>query len=296
MLLGALLDAGLPVEILSAEVAKLGLDGYHLHVERKVKRGISGTFFDVHDEGVKQPLRTLSSIRQILSAGNLPPEVQARSEAIFVRLAEAEARIHGVTVEEVHFHEVGAVDTLVDIVGVVAGLAYLGVGQVYASALPTGRGSIQTQHGRLPVPAPATLALLAAVGAPLTPNAIEVELVTPTGAAILAELAEFAQPAMRIQQVGYGLGSKDLPWANALRVWIGESLPMAAAPHIHEHKDSETHEHEHKHEHEHDHGHEHPAVHNDHEYQHKQGHEHTHDHVSRTNTRKIDESHRCDTQ
>jgi hypothetical protein len=270
MLLGALLDAGLPVEILSAEVAKLGLDGYHLHVERKIKRGISGTFFDVHDEGVKQPLRTLSSIRQILSASSLSPEVQARSEAIFVRLAEAEARIHGVTVEEVHFHEVGAVDTLVDIVGVVAGLAYLGVGQVYASALPTGRGSIQTQHGRLPVPAPATLALLAAAGAPLTPNAIEVELVTPTGAAILAELAEFIQPAMRIQQVGYGLGSKDLPWANALRIWIGAALPMAAAPHVHEHKDSETHEH--------DHGHEPPHVHNDPEHQHEQGHEHTHDH------------------
>ena len=192
-----------------------------------------------------------------------------------MRLAEAEARIHGVTLEEVHFHEVGAVDTLVDIVGLVAGLAHLGVGQVYASALPTGRGSIQTQHGRLPVPAPATLALLAAVGAPLTPNAIEVELVTPTGAAILAELAEFAQPAMRIRQVGYGLGSKDLPWANALRVWIGESLPMAAAPHAQEHKDGETHEHEH----EHDHGHEPPHVHNDHEHTHDHEHPHKHEQV-----------------
>ena len=241
MLLGALLDAGLPLDELQADLDKLGLTGYHLHVERQVKQGISGTYLDVDDTGQEHPVRNLDSVRRILQASTLSSAVQARSEAVFTRLAEAEARVHGVAIEEVHFHEIGAVDTLVDIVGVVSALERLGIGQVYASPLPTGKGSVKTQHGRLPLPAPATLALLAAVGAPLLPSPIDVELVTPTGAALLAELATFVQPAMRIRAVGYGLGKKDLPWANVLRVWIGEPLPVAGEIHVHD----QHHNHEH---------------------------------------------------
>ncbi len=248
MLLGALLDAGLAFEDLQADVATIRLEGFHLHMERQVKHGISGIYFDVHDEAREHPLRHLTNVREILQRSDLPPAVCARADAVFTRLAEAEARVHGVGIEEVHFHEIGAVDTLVDIVGVIAGLERLGIAQVYASALPTGQGSITTQHGRLPVPAPATLALLAAAGAPLVPNPIQAELVTPTGAALLAELAIFAQPAMRIQRVGYGLGKKDLPWANALRAWIGESLATDehAIPHAHR-DDAPAHEHAYAH-------------------------------------------------
>jgi hypothetical protein len=157
-------------------------------------------------------------------------------------------------VEEIHFHEVGAVDTLVDIVGVVGGLARMGVEEAYASPIPTGRGTVVTQHGLLPVPAPATLALLAGKGAQLVPSAAETELVTPTGAALLAELATFEQPLMRVHQVGYGFGKKELPWANMLRVWIGEHLEgQQTAPHSHGDVDEATaHDHDHGHDHDHE--------------------------------------------
>jgi len=235
MLLGALLDAGLPPDDLRSDTAKLGITDFHLHVERQVRHGISGTFFDVHDDAEEPPLRNLAIVEEIIESSSLSVKIQERSTAVFTRLAEAEACIHGVPIAEIHFHEIGAIDTLVDIVGVIAGLERLGISQVYASALPAGRGSIMTQHGRLPVPAPATLALLAQRGAPLIPSSADAELVTPTGAALLAELAQFEQPAMRIHAVGYGFGSRELPWANMLRVWIGEPLApdTARSPHHH---------------------------------------------------------------
>jgi hypothetical protein len=160
----------------------------------------------------------------------LSERIKGRSLSVFGRLAQAEAAIHGTSVEEVHFHEIGAVDSLVDIVGFACALERLRIHRVYSSPLPLGSGTIHTEHGRLPVPAPATLALLAQVGAPTVPTTAGAELVTPTGAALLTEFATFQRPAMTIQSVGYGFGSQPLAWANALRLWLGEPLTDQYTP------------------------------------------------------------------
>lgn len=225
MTLGALVDAGADPEALRAQVAGLGLAGYDLRFEKVERQGITGTKAVVAlDEGVAQPHRHLSDILAILDASSLPPVVRERASNVFKTLAEAEARVHGVAVEQVHFHEVGALDAIVDVVGSVAGLELLGVRQVYASSLPTGKGMVRTSHGPLPVPAPATMEILARVAAPLRAVDVEAELVTPTGAAILATLATFRQPDMQLKSVGYGFGTRQLPWANALRLWLGEPV------------------------------------------------------------------------
>jgi len=253
MLLGALLDAGLTLDDLRADLDLLGVGGYHVSAERQVRRGISGIHFDVHDDAEAHPVRNLAVVREIIEGSELSDGVKERSLAVFRRLAQAEARIHGVGVDEIHFHEIGAVDTLVDVVGVIAGLERLGVAQAFASAVPTGSGTVRTQHGLLPVPAPATLALLAAKGAKIVPSAAEIEMVTPTGAALLAELAEFQQPPMRIQAVGHGFGTKELPWANMLRVWLGEPIKREArssTPHQDGgHRNDLGHGHHHDHDH-----------------------------------------------
>jgi pyridinium-3,5-bisthiocarboxylic acid mononucleotide nickel chelatase len=222
MALGALLDAGLGLERLRGEIAKLPLDGWRLDAERTTRGWLAGTRAHV-DAPEQAQHRHLNDIRAILGAATgLAPEVAARSLAVFTRLAEAEGAVHGIDAEQVHFHEVGALDAVVDIVGVVAGLWLLGVGQVYASALPLGSGWARAAHGEIPVPAPATLELLARVRAPVLADATPVELVTPTGAALLAELARFERPALRIERVGYGFGRRELARPNALRVWLGE--------------------------------------------------------------------------
>ncbi len=225
MLLGSLLDAGLALADLRAELDKLPLSGYRLTAERQTRHGLSGHKLNVELTAEDdQPHRRLSDVRALIAGSGLSPGVRERSLAVFERLARAEAQVHGTTVEDVHFHEVGAVDSLVDVVGFVAGLELLNVQGVYASALPLGNGFVDTAHGRLPVPAPATLALLAAAGAPTVPHHAPTELVTPTAAALLCELAVFERPAMRLERVGYGFGSKELPWANAVRVWLGRPL------------------------------------------------------------------------
>lgn len=225
MLLGALVDLGLPLDDLRVELSKMDLSGYELAAERQVRHGLSGTRLHVRDLAQAQPARHLADVRRLIAGSALSPAVQSRSLAVFERLGRAEAGVHGVTVKEVHFHEVGAVDSLVDIVGFAAGLERLGVTRVYASAVPLGSGTIETAHGRLPVPAPATLALLAAVGAPTCPHPAQTEIVTPTAAALLAEFADFTYPPMRVRAVGYGFGQKEFPWANAVRAWIGEAAP-----------------------------------------------------------------------
>ncbi len=252
MLVGALLDAGLPFEALQEDIARLGLGAVRLACTRQVRRGISGVKFDVLDEGQDRPARNLQAVEEIIGRADLPEPVREMSLKVFRRLAEAEARVHGTTVEHVHFHEVGAVDSLVDIVGFCAGLYRLEIAHLYASPLPTGGGKVRTEHGLLPVPAPATLALLAEAQAPLVPLEVQGELVTPTGAALLTTLATFRQPAMRVQAVGYGFGTKEFDWPNAVRVWIGEEM-AASAPAPHEH----AYEHEHPHAHKHDHPYEH---------------------------------------
>lgn len=222
MLLGGLLDAGLELSLLRTELAKMALDGYALEQTERRDHGLSGTKLHVRDTLEAYPARHLHDIREIIESSTLSAPVKQRSMAVIERLGRAEAQVHSVPLEEVHFHEVGAVDTIVDVVGFVAGLELLGVEHVYSSPIPLGSGTIQSAHGRLPVPVPATLAILTTVGAPTMHHPAQTEIVTPTGAALVAELAAFERPAMRVQRVGYGFGDKIFPWANALRVWLGE--------------------------------------------------------------------------
>jgi len=172
-----------------------------------------------------QRFHDLAEMLDPIKRSGLHPAVQTRATAILTRLAEAEARVHRVPVEAVHFHEVGALDTLVDVVGVVGGLAALGVEAAHVSALPLGGGSVDTAHGRLPVPAPAVVELLR--GFPVYDNGVRAELVTPTGAAILTALARPGPaPAMTLGAVGHGAGARELPIPNLVRVLLGET-PLA---------------------------------------------------------------------
>jgi uncharacterized protein (TIGR00299 family) protein len=221
MLLGALIDAGAPVDNLLHGLETLPISGWELKIERVRKGAIAATSVSVIVNG-KQPERHLSDIESIVLASQLPEKVKEQSLKVFRLLAEAEAKVHGIGVNEVHFHEVGAVDSIVDIVGSVYALHLLGVQSVYASALPFSRGRVKTLHGDLPVPAPATMELLC--GVPTYPLDIEVELVTPTGAALLKALAnEFGMPPpFTPRKVGYGAGKRDLPFPNVLRVIVGD--------------------------------------------------------------------------
>jgi len=228
MALGALLDAGADLEALRATLGRLGVAGWSLAAQRGMRGPLSGMRALV-DAPETSHHRHLAEVRAIITAAALPPQVTQQSLAVFEALAHAEGRIHGVAAEQVHFHEVGALDAIIDIVGVVAALEQLGVEQVYASPLPLGSGWTRSAHGRIPVPAPATLALLAAAGAPVTADTTPFELVTPTGAALLATLARFERPAARLSRVGYGLGARELERPNALRVWIGHAADDASA-------------------------------------------------------------------
>lgn len=231
MFLAALLDAGLPLDELIGQLKRLPLpDEWQLSVEPVMKGPLRASLLHVEiHEHPHTHHRHPADILAMIEAAGYSERVQRTSAAIFERLAQAEARVHGVTPEEVHFHEVGAVDSILDIVGAAIGLEYLGIERLYASALPLGSGQVTTQHGPLPLPAPATLELLRSASAPVTASPARVELVTPTGAAILAALASFEQPAMRLQQVGVGAGQRDMPWPNVLRVMIGEGGESAPA-------------------------------------------------------------------
>jgi len=220
MILGALVDAGLPVKTLEEALAGLGVSGWRLGARVVEKGELRGTKVEVEtDPSVR--FDHLDAMLAALDKGRLAPAVRERAGAILRRLAEAEARVHRVPVEAVHFHEVGSLDTLVDVVGAVTGLDALGVEAVYVSALPLGSGTVETAHGRIPIPAPATAELLK--GFPVYDNGIAAELVTPTGAAILTTLARGAgrAPAMRLEAVGWGAGTQDLPIPNLLRVLLG---------------------------------------------------------------------------
>jgi uncharacterized protein (TIGR00299 family) protein len=224
MLLGGLLDAGLDLNDLQADLALLAVSGYRLASERVTRKGLTGTHFRVVIETDERPARTLPAIERIVGQSPLSEWVKDRSLAVFCRIARAEAAIHGTNISDVHFHEIGAVDSLVDVVGFACGLERIGIERVYASPLALGGGTVETEHGRLPAPAPATLALLAEAVAPTVPGPAQTEMVTPTGAALLAEFATFERPPMQIEAVGYGFGTKEFEWPNALRVWLGKSL------------------------------------------------------------------------
>src|SRR5437588_9683496 len=227
MFLGAMLDTGLSLDTLKTSLASLPVVGYDLVVENIHDKGIRGSRLTVVTSEQEQAARHLADISSILYASTLPAPVRDTSLAIFQRLAEVEASVHGTSIEEVHFHEVGAIDALVDITGAAIAVESLGIVQLYTSPLPLTSGHVNTAHGSLPVPAPATLELLRRVAAPWRPCPIEGELVTPTGAAILATLARFETPAIAIDRVGYGFGRKSFPWPNCLRLCLGQtrSLP-----------------------------------------------------------------------
>jgi len=223
MTVAALLDLGVPLEHLRAELAKLALpaDSYSLSIQQTERRHIPALKFDVavHDHHTH---RHYAGIDTMIAASGLSAVVKDQSRRIFRRLAEAEALVHGVAVEDVHFHEVGAVDSIVDIVAAAICLEYLGVEQVFAAALPLGSGFVETAHGRLPVPAPATAELLR--GMAVHNGCGEGERVTPTGAAILAALVtpSAEQPPMTISRTGSGAGGKDFSdCPNILRAFLG---------------------------------------------------------------------------
>jgi uncharacterized protein (TIGR00299 family) protein len=221
MVLGALVDAGLPVEVLTGLVHDLGLADCQIRVERVKRCGFAACA--VHVEHKEQRShRHLKDIQALLDASALEPAVAERASQVFQRLAAAEAKVHGTSIERVHFHEVGAIDSIVDIVGAVVGLAHLGIERIDCSPVPTGTGSITIAHGRVSIPAPATAELL--TGVPLVESSVEAELTTPTGAALVATLAgRFGPlPAMTIERIGYGAGDRDLvDQPNVLRLVIG---------------------------------------------------------------------------
>ncbi len=228
MLLGALLDAGAPKELLQAELAKLPLTGYELTVSRVDKGGISATYVEVEVDEAVQVHRNLADIVAIIEHSTLAPTVKEVSKSIFGRLAQAEAKVHGMPLDEIHFHEVGAVDSIIDIVGVAWALDYLQIEHIYASRLHVGNGFVKCCHGLIPVPAPATAELLH--GIPYYPGEIAKELVTPTGAAILATLGNGfgTMPTGFISaKIGYGAGTWELSIPNVLRLCLGE-IPASA--------------------------------------------------------------------
>ena len=233
MTLGALLDLGVPLNWLQDELAAIPLAGFKIEVSAVYRSGVRANRVSVLVED-PQPDRNFGDIKSIIENSRLPDTVKADSIGMFSRLADAEARIHGCSPEEVHFHEVGGVDAMVDIIGTALGMQYLGIKEIIASAVPVGKGFANCRHGRLPVPVPATVALLK--DAPVYGTDIEHELVTPTGATILAGLARSFGPIppMRIQAVGYGAGKRELETRpNMLRVLMGQAVTQDHQTSIH---------------------------------------------------------------
>ncbi len=224
MFLGALLDAGLPLDDLEQTLEGLHLEGWWMAASREARHEITGTRLVVKIDQASQPPRDLKTIRNLISGAGLDEEIKRKSLAVFTSLAEAEGKVHNRPPETVHFHEVGAADSIIDIVGCVYGLTRLGVDVIHSSRLPLGSGFVETAHGRIPVPAPATMNLLRDV--PVFQPGLPFELVTPTGAALVKFFSETfgTMPPMTIDSVGYGVGSRDLPdRPNLLRVIFGKA-------------------------------------------------------------------------
>ena len=259
MTIGALLDLGLDFEFLINELAKLGVSGYELSLTRVDRSGINAAKFDVHLSSIEinhhhdhshkehthshethhpSPIthhshnhRSLSTIKHLIESSTLSEKVKQNSLAIFQRIGEAESKIHGVDIESVHFHEVGAVDSIVDIIGACIGLEALGIEKIISSPLHVGYGTFTCAHGTYPIPGPAATEILR--GVPIYAKEIEGELVTPTGAAIVATLAsEFSKmPMMRVEKVGYGAGTRTYEkFPNVLRAVLGEIEIKDATP------------------------------------------------------------------
>jgi uncharacterized protein (TIGR00299 family) protein len=229
MLLAGLLDLGADEQQVRAALDATNLAGYELKVEKVVKGGLTATSVTVDVTDQDSPERGLPDIEAMIDQSGLAKALKQRSKSVFRRLAETEARIHNTTPERIHFHEVGAIDSIVDIVGSLAALDTLNVDEVYCSPVHLGAGEVRCQHGTLPVPAPATVALLQ--GVPVYSRGIPTELTTPTGAALITTLAgEFGPvPPMTIEAVGYGAGKKDVAERpNVLRCILGETVGAGA--------------------------------------------------------------------
>lgn len=239
MIIGALVDAGLSLDALERELRKLPVEGWSMEARRVDKRGLSALYLDVyvpgedhdrehHHGGARQHHhahghRKLADVLSIVRRAGFPAAVERVASATYHRLAEAEAKVHGSSIDEIAFHEVGQIDAIIDIAGAALGLYLLGIERVYCSSMPCGRGFIDASHGRMPSPAPATLELLR--GTPTYDIDIDAELVTPTGAAILSTIASFElRPPMIVESIGYGAGRSDFPFPNALRVVVGETV------------------------------------------------------------------------
>jgi hypothetical protein len=223
MTLGALVDAGVSIDGLRGELAKLDLPGYEIKADKVQRSGIAATKVHVVVDQHNQQTRHLSDILAVIDSSTLSPSIKEKSSRIFKRLADAEAKVHGTTPDKIHFHEIGAVDAIVDIVGAVIGIELLGVSRIAASAINVGSGTVQTSHGLLPVPAPATAELLR--GIPVYQSAAAFELATPTGAAIISTLgSSFGPlPPMKVGRIAYGAGDRDVPdRPNVLRLMLGE--------------------------------------------------------------------------
>ena len=229
MFLASLLDAGLPIDVLREGIDSLGLPE---KIELKLTENHKGAL-RASDLEVIVPHshhhRHLSDILAIINGSRLNDSVKQTASRVFTLLAEAEARVHGEPVEHIHFHEVGALDSIIDVTGAAIGLDALGIQKLYASPVPYGSGTVESAHGLLPLPAPATLEILTKANAPLSPLQSDTELVTPTGAALLATLAEFGRPAMSVTATGIGAGKRDLAWPNVMRLIIGETPEADAA-------------------------------------------------------------------
>jgi len=221
MLLGAMLDCGVSIKEIRAGLALLHIEGYEIQEKRVIKSGLASTQVEVLvQDKVKE--RRLTEIIAIVSESQLPEDIKEKAIEIFQRIGLVEANIHGLEIGKVHLHELGGLDTIIDVVGVLLSMQILEIEEAFASPLPLGRGQIQSAHGIIPLPAPATLALLE--GVPIIGSESKDELVTPTGAALLTGLVqEFGMiPSMRLQKTGYGAGRRDTPAPNVLRLLIGE--------------------------------------------------------------------------
>ncbi len=222
MILAALIDAGVPAAKLAELLAGLNLDEFELKTGFVEKNGFKATKVEIV-VGKQPPERHLKEILQVIHKSSLSENIKERAIKIFNNIAAVEASIHNKPVDQIHLHELGGTDTIVDVTGALLALEYLGVSKIYASPIPLGSGFIEGSHGQIPLPAPATLGLLK--GLPVRRTDIKAELITPTGAALLAELVDdfSPPPEMKIDQVGYGAGTRDLPVPNLLRVLIGET-------------------------------------------------------------------------
>jgi uncharacterized protein (TIGR00299 family) protein len=225
MTLGALVDAGVSIDALRAELARLDLSGYEITAERVKRSGIAATKVHVTIDQNDQRSRQLPDIIRIIEGSSLSAAVRNSSSRIFKRLADVEAKVHATTPDKIHFHEVGAVDAIVDIVGSVIGLELLGITKIIASAINVGSGTVKTVHGTLPIPAPATAELLTHI--PFYQSSTPFELTTPTGAVIISALGSSfgPMPTMKLNRIAYGAGDKDFPGQpNVLRLMIGEPV------------------------------------------------------------------------